>query len=278
MVTELALLSAWESGYGRPAPDRAVTLAAAASGLPLDEVADLPLGACDRLLLELREQCFGARLDGLARCPQCDTELDVGMDVDELRADGADGGRTVEVAGRTVTLRPLTSRDLGSCGGDRDRLLARCLIDEPSRPPRTCSTRSKRGSTSWTRRRPGRSTWTARRAQRAGPRPSTSPSSCGARSTASLAGCCRTSTRWPPRTGGTNPTCWPSARPGAASTCRPARHEPGPGPRARRLRRAGTGTAEAAYAVRAGSGAGQRTGAAGRRAGGRRRAARPGRG
>jgi len=134
VVTELALLTAWESGYGRPAPDRAVTLATAASGLPPDHVADLPLGACDRLLLELREQCFGARLDGLARCPRCGTELDVGLDVDELRADGADGGRTLQVAGRTITLRALTSRDIGSCGGDRDRLLARCLVDEPGPP------------------------------------------------------------------------------------------------------------------------------------------------
>ena len=137
MITELALLSAWENGYGRPGPDRAVTLAAAASGLPPDHVADLPLGACDRLLLELREQCFGARLDGLARCPRCGAELDVGLDVDELRAGGAcgaDGGGTVEVAGRTVTLRALTSRDIGSCGGDRDRLLARCLVGEPEPP------------------------------------------------------------------------------------------------------------------------------------------------
>lgn len=177
MITELALLSAWENGYGRPAPDRAVTLAAAASGLPGDHVADLPLGACDRLLLELREQCFGTRLNGLARCPRCGTELDVGLDVDELRAegacgaddgadglDGADGGRTVEVAGRTVTLRALTSRDIGSCGGDRDRLLARCLVGEPDPPPPRCSTRLRPGSTPWTRRRPGRSTWTARRA------------------------------------------------------------------------------------------------------------------
>ena len=97
-----------------------------------NDVADLPLGACDRLLLRLREQCFGARLDGLARCPQCGTELDVGMDVDELRADRADGSRTVEIAGRTITLRALTSRDIGSCGGDRDRLLARSLVDEPT--------------------------------------------------------------------------------------------------------------------------------------------------
>ena len=137
VVTELALLSAWESGYGRPAPDRAVTLAAAVSGLPADHVADLALGACDRLLLQLREQCFGTRLEGLARCPRCGTELDVGLDVDELRADGtddADGGRTVEVAGRIVTLRTLTSRDVGCCAGDRDRLLAQCLVDEPEPP------------------------------------------------------------------------------------------------------------------------------------------------
>jgi hypothetical protein len=134
VVTELALLSAWESGYGLPAPDRAVTLAAAASGLPLEDAADLPLGVCDRLLLQLREQCFGAQLEGLARCPQCGTDLDVGMDVDELRARGADGSQTVEVAGRTATLRPLTSRDIGSCGGDRDRLLAMCLVDEPAPP------------------------------------------------------------------------------------------------------------------------------------------------
>lgn len=134
VVTELALLSAWESGYGRPAPDRAVALAAAVSGWPTGDVADLALGACDRLLLQLREQCFGTRLEGLARCPRCGTELDVSMDVDELRADGADGGQTVEVAGRTITLRALTSRDVGYCGGDRDRLLARCLVDEPEPP------------------------------------------------------------------------------------------------------------------------------------------------
>ena len=134
VVTEMALLSAWESGYGRPAPDRAVTLAATASGLPREDIADLPLGACDLLLLQLREQCFGSQLDGLAECPQCGTELDVRMDVDELRGHGADGSTSVEVDGRTVELRPLSSRDIGACGGDRDRLLARCVVDQSTLP------------------------------------------------------------------------------------------------------------------------------------------------
>ena len=138
-VTELALLSAWESACGHPAADRAVILAAAASGLPFNDVAGLPLGACDLLLLQLREQCFGPRLDGLAGCPGCGLELDVRIDVDELRVRGPAAGRpaeasgrTVDVAGRTVRLRALTSRDIRSFGSDRDRLLAQCLVDGPA--------------------------------------------------------------------------------------------------------------------------------------------------
>jgi hypothetical protein len=142
-VTELALLAAWESGVGRPAVDRAVALAALASGLSPDDVADLPLGACDLLLLRLREQCFGPHLDGLADCPDCHAELDVRIDIDELRVDAepaaaggdkADGGQVIEVAGAEVRLRPLTSRDVRACGADRDRLLARCVAGGPENP------------------------------------------------------------------------------------------------------------------------------------------------
>lgn len=134
IVTELALLSAWESACGRPAADRAVTLAALASGIPFEDAADLPLGAADLLLLQLREQCFGPHLDGLTECPQCGTALDVRIDADELRVRDAGGGTSVEVAGRTVRLRALTSRDICCAGADRDRLLARCIVDEVTDP------------------------------------------------------------------------------------------------------------------------------------------------
>lgn len=133
-MTELALLSAWESAWGRPAADRAVTLAAAASGMPFGDAADLPLGALSGLLLQLREQCFGPELDGLAECPQCGTELDVRIDVSELRVPGTGGGTSIVVAGRTVRLRALTSSDIRSAAGDRSRLLARCLVDETADP------------------------------------------------------------------------------------------------------------------------------------------------
>ena len=154
VVTELALLAAWEGGYGRPPADRAVVLAALASGLPAGEIADLALGQCDLLLLQLREECFGPALTGLTRCPGCGAELDVGIDLGELRVNadrlmspptagrrgGAGGDATAEgvpvpsgsvtVGGRDVPVRPLTMGDLLACGGDRGRLLTRCLAVE----------------------------------------------------------------------------------------------------------------------------------------------------
>jgi uncharacterized membrane protein len=133
-VTELALLTAWEAGAGRPAVERAVTLAALASGCGAGDVANLPLGECDRLLLALRERCFGPHLDGLADCPACGARLDVRIDIDELLVAAEPGQlseQVIDVAGTEVRLRPLTSRDVGACGGDRDRLLARCVVRTP---------------------------------------------------------------------------------------------------------------------------------------------------
>lgn len=136
-VTELALLAAWEAGADRPAVERAVTLAALASGRSAGEVADLPLGECDRLLLALRERCFGPHLDGLADCPACGAGLDVRIDIDELRVAAEPCPRSeqvIDVAAAEVRLRPLTSRDVGACGDDRDRLIARCIVGPPPGP------------------------------------------------------------------------------------------------------------------------------------------------
>ncbi|MGP7996177.1 MAG: hypothetical protein ACLPKI_02390 [Streptosporangiaceae bacterium] len=136
-VTELGLLTAWEAGVGRPAVERAVTLAALASGRSAGDVADLPLGECDRLLLALRERCFGPHLDGLADCPACGAGLDVRIDIDELRVAAEPsprGEQVIDVAGTEIRLRPLTSRDVGACDGDRDRLLARCVVRTPRVP------------------------------------------------------------------------------------------------------------------------------------------------
>jgi hypothetical protein len=130
-VTERALLEAWEGGRGHPAPGRAIALAALASGWPADEVADLPLGRCDLLLLRLREECFGPRLEGLAQCPACGTDLDVDIAAAELRTGGAAAQSAVDVDGRSVPLRPLTVRDLLECGSDRAKLLARCACGGP---------------------------------------------------------------------------------------------------------------------------------------------------
>jgi len=136
-ITELTLLAAWEAGYGRPAPDRAVVLVTLSSGLPADEVADLPLGQCDLLVLRLREVSFGARMDALTECPDCGAELDVVVDTSELRCQTTmaccpPDRRPLEAA---VVLRPLTVGDLLAGGADRAGLLARCVTASPAAEP-----------------------------------------------------------------------------------------------------------------------------------------------
>jgi hypothetical protein len=64
------LLAAWERGLDEHPVERALTLLAAA--LPdgeRDDLARLPLGARDALLLALHERTFGAALQAVAACP-----------------------------------------------------------------------------------------------------------------------------------------------------------------------------------------------------------------
>jgi len=136
-ITELALLAAWEAGYGRTTADRAVVLAALSSGLPADEVADLPLGQCDLLVLRLRELSFGSRMDALAECPGCGAELDVVVDTSELicrttMACHPAARHPLEVGDRAVVVRPLTVGDLLAGSADRAGLLARCVTASPA--------------------------------------------------------------------------------------------------------------------------------------------------
>lgn len=128
-VTELALLTAWESAHGRTSPERAVVFAATAGGLPLDAAADLPIGRRNELLLDLCESCFGSRFDGVASCPRCALELDVQISAEELRlTTETPQTATIAVGDQTVAVRALNSRDVELAGPHRDRLLTRCLV------------------------------------------------------------------------------------------------------------------------------------------------------
>lgn len=126
-VTELDLLTTWEAALPRPRRERALLLAGLVGGPEARQLADLPLGEVDLLLLELRERCFGPLLDCLVTCPHCGEDLDASVDVSELRLPAAEEDvREVSVGGRALEVRAVTTSDLLATG-DRASLIRRCV-------------------------------------------------------------------------------------------------------------------------------------------------------
>ena len=85
-LREEELLQVWEQGWNAPPLARAVLLAAAAGGQPPEATAALPIGARDRLLWHLRARLFGTWLEAITRCPVCRTEVEIGLDQQDLLA------------------------------------------------------------------------------------------------------------------------------------------------------------------------------------------------
>src|SRR5215471_15008955 len=105
-VTEASLLAAWEAALARPRRERALVLAAVVSEIGVDGLEELPIGEVDALLLDLRERCFGGTLECLVACPHCGQELDVAVDIAELRFPAAEEHtREVSVGGRPLVVR-----------------------------------------------------------------------------------------------------------------------------------------------------------------------------
>lgn len=129
------MLSLWERGAGRHALDRSALLAAAARpDWPAEDIADLPLGAINASLLQLRMACFGPRIDGHADCPACGERLALALDVHELLGAACEheapgSTRGIEVAGLHV--RAPTLRDLAAVAHEADAaraLLTHCTL------------------------------------------------------------------------------------------------------------------------------------------------------
>ena len=81
------ILEVWERGIGQaPAEQALMLLAAACPGRTSDELAALPLGTRDALLLTARQRLFGTELTSFARCPVCAEALEFTAQVDDLRA------------------------------------------------------------------------------------------------------------------------------------------------------------------------------------------------
>lgn len=135
------LLQAWERGRRRSPTTRALgLLATTAPGMPVDELARLPIGARDARLLRLRSALFGDLVEAVCSCPSCGERLEVAFDLRDLPGDDAaapdgDAGpaRRLTLGERQIALRPPNSLDLLAMAGEADlaaarqALLGRCL-------------------------------------------------------------------------------------------------------------------------------------------------------
>jgi len=105
--TASQLLQVWERGAERSVAASCLWLL----GISCDEcqpeaLAKLPLGQRDGLLLKLRAQLFGAQMQTVAWCPQCEAMVEAMFDCDDLLA--------AQETSEAMLLLELTSDDQSS--------------------------------------------------------------------------------------------------------------------------------------------------------------------
>lgn len=135
-LTATELLHAWERGESHGGEQRAlVILATAHPELSPDELARMPLGQRDALLLQLRERTFGAHIACMATCPRCGAQAEIDFQTTDIAADAAESPATLltrhrdyEVECRlpnSLDIETLRSQDIA---GARQWLLERCVL------------------------------------------------------------------------------------------------------------------------------------------------------
>ena len=141
LLTTAQVVDAWERGLDRSLPDRMlVLLDAACPDATYDEIAAMPLGHRDALLLDLRALLLGPDLTGVSECPACGDPVESTFPAENLRvpADLPPAAvQHVEVEGLDVAFRLPSTHDVitvnSSHGGSAaTQLLERCLDDPVS--------------------------------------------------------------------------------------------------------------------------------------------------
>lgn len=126
-------LSAWERGSERGQVERSLELfALARPGVPLEELADVSVGARDGALIDLREAMFGPEVTGRLTCAHCGEMQEINLDLGALRmADNENDGIDLAIDGYALRLRLLNSRDMLAAAGAEDGrslLIESCVV------------------------------------------------------------------------------------------------------------------------------------------------------
>lgn len=97
MLSTAGLLDVLDSGEGLSVPERALAILAAV-GLAGPDSAALSVGQRDRTLLSVQRSLYGPLLSGLTHCAECDSPIEIKLEVDALeqamRGPEADAGST----------------------------------------------------------------------------------------------------------------------------------------------------------------------------------------
>ena len=137
-LTASKLLSVWERASRQPPVERALLfLGAACPESTAEELAQLPIGERDSLLVTLREWTFGSQLVSRLVCKKCGERLELSLKISDVRAVReveAAAALTVNADGYEVVFRLPNSEDVkavtfAAVDSDPEQfLLRRCVL------------------------------------------------------------------------------------------------------------------------------------------------------
>lgn len=131
------MLDLWETCARQPLAEVALRLLSAAlPDMSYEDLAQLPLGQRDKLLLTLREWLFGPQLVSVAKCPQCGERLQLTFNTTDLHelAEERLNAPSLVMGRYTIEYRLPNSADmvaLARCNNvetGRRLLMSRCLL------------------------------------------------------------------------------------------------------------------------------------------------------
>jgi hypothetical protein len=139
------VLGLWERAEPLDPVGRTLALAAGVPGeTAIEDIAALPLGERDALLLDLHESFAQSSLEGTAACAHCSELVEFSLPIQAIRNRGATHAERspVEVEGIHIEWRPPTSQDLKAAAAAESEdaaeatLIERCLtpLDRDGEP------------------------------------------------------------------------------------------------------------------------------------------------
>jgi hypothetical protein len=130
-LTTPDLMAAWEAAA--PLAPAARPLALLAAGCPdrsVEELARLPVGQRDGMLLSQREWAFGDQVVSLANCPQCFQPVELRFQIDDIRVEDAPVPETIvfQTKGYKLRVRAPDGADLEAVARAEDEAVAVALL------------------------------------------------------------------------------------------------------------------------------------------------------